>query len=220
MNEFFNSLRCSWKNTPLVLQPLIADNTQPYTYLNANTWAFVNEKERQNHKRTVRTSSTGFIEIQTPIFNTYFLEFYIMSFLTPMIQPTHILGADWGFDETFCKAAKFFAKTSLYQDYVPASIDSSVPCALLVSTSIHHKNSQEVNGALGSGNKFTLSNELVRMVTAAFNSFSQGGNNQASNPVDSAKDFYRVYDFNPECLAKHGYADEHNEDEDDTNDEL
>ncbi len=44
MGDLFNTIKCSFPQSPLVMQPIIADNTQPYTYLNANSWAYVQEK--------------------------------------------------------------------------------------------------------------------------------------------------------------------------------
>jgi len=202
MQEFMESFKCSFPRSPLVLQPTIAENTQKYSYLNAIGWNYVNDKEEEATGRTVKSAVSGFIEIQAPLFNSYFLEFYIMGFILPMSQPTHILGADWGYDEIFCKTAKFFAKSALKNPYVPMSVEGTIPCAIVVSSPINHKDSNEIAESLGTSNKFAVNVELVKIISAAFSSYNQGGNAQVSNPIES-KELLRVYELQPNCAHKY-----------------
>jgi hypothetical protein len=46
--------------------------------------------------------------------------------IVPLLGPSHVLGADWGFDATFCGAGKAYAMEALHSG---ADI---VPCAVIV----------------------------------------------------------------------------------------
>jgi hypothetical protein len=56
----------------------------------------------------VAASTVGFVEIQIPFINTVYLQWFILSYIIPMFQPMNILGADWGFDDLFCKSGELF----------------------------------------------------------------------------------------------------------------
>jgi hypothetical protein len=95
------------KDEILIAQPLIAESTQSYKYLNSVKW-----RESENSK--VLAAKSGFIEIQAPVVDSRFFEWFILSFVLPLIIPTHVLGADWGIDQLFCRAAGMYR--ALYSD--------------------------------------------------------------------------------------------------------
>ena len=99
LTKFLTILSCAFEYKPIITQPLIIENTQSYPYINHKNWV---------HNKAIATE-TGFIEIQVPMLNTQFLSYYIMKFVFPIVIPMHILGADWGFDELFCSAAKLYS---------------------------------------------------------------------------------------------------------------
>lgn len=201
MQYFCDILFCSFKGVPIVSQPLIAENTQQYTYLNYQPWTFVQQKEDENHNRVIRSVPSGFIEIQAPLFNSFFLEFYTMAFIVPLLTPTFILGGDWGYDETFCKSAKAWAKMTLDSPYYSGSVNSTIPCALIVDgTPIKHGDHRTADGLIGKDNKFSLNVALVSILTSTFPSYTQAGNAQVSNPIDT-KEYVRVYELREGCKA-------------------
>src|SRR5688572_21618938 len=102
------------------------------------------------------------------------------------VSVLYLPGGDWGYDEIFCKSAKQFAKISLDSPYYAGSINSTIPCALIVDgTPIHHNDAKSTNALVGSSNKFTLNVELVRVISKTFPSYTQAGNAQISNPLET-----------------------------------
>jgi len=98
--RFLQIWHCSFIQDPLIVQPVIAENTQTYKYLNQKSWT--------EHRDRVVAAHTGFVEIQAPVMDTHLFRFYVLSFVLPLVVPAHILGADWGFDQLFCNAAKLY----------------------------------------------------------------------------------------------------------------
>ncbi len=47
-------------------------------------------------------------------------------------------------------------------------------------------------------NKFAVNTALVQLMSAAFSSYTQGGNAQVSNPTEN-KELLRVYDVQEDC---------------------
>ena len=71
----------------------------------------------------VVAAHTGFIEIQVPLIDAALFRWYLLSFVLPMAVPAHILGADWGFDQLFCRVAKLY-------DAITATTTASVTVAV------------------------------------------------------------------------------------------
>ena len=91
---------------PLILaQPLIRGKTQSYPYLNRDYWL----NQQSSAVRNILAVESKFIEIQAPLFNTGFLVWYMVSFVLPLTLDLDRLGADWGFDQIFCRAAEEFS---------------------------------------------------------------------------------------------------------------
>jgi hypothetical protein len=111
LQRYLHVLHCSFDRAPRISQPLINENTQAYSYLNKASWD-------GSALQDVLAAQTGFIEVQVPFIETALFQWYLLSFVLPMVVPAHILGADWGFDTLFCNAAKLFhvlATTTLHQ---------------------------------------------------------------------------------------------------------
>jgi hypothetical protein len=210
MRRFLNILRCSFASTPLVSQPLIAENTQTYKYLNSKGWA----------KSRALSSTAGFVEIQAPLMDSRFLEWYLLAFVAPMAGASHILGADWGFDRLFCNAASTFIREVLLDvDYSPFSRVDERPaqtgsgsgakqppnskhigCAIVTGgTPLHHLNSQVTNSIMGSDSKYALNMELVALIAAAYPNHVMNGKGPLSDPLHPEAVFRQVYELRPNC---------------------
>lgn len=133
--SFFETLECAFwpRISPMVVQPVIAESNQDYSFANLATWAGT----------IVRACSTEFIEIQMPLFNATFFEWYVKYIVAPITlnEPQALLCA--GFDSMFCKSADVFAR---------AVLGSSMPsnyrhCAVITThgTAVSHQNMRTIN---------------------------------------------------------------------------
>eukprot|EP01035_Chromulina_nebulosa_P029807 gene29807-39538_t len=153
------------EHRPLITQALVSEKTQTYKYLNAEKW-----KDRRN----VMAAYSGFVEIQAPLMDAQFFSWFVVSFVVPMILPSHILGADWGFDELFCKAADYYYSRIVKREKnsVPSIEVGVSACAIIVGgTPMHHENKKEMNSILGYEVKRRLNKELMRLINISFPSF-------------------------------------------------
>lgn len=66
-----------------------------------------------------------------------------MSFVLPLVLPTHILGADWGFDQLFCSVAKLYQAVTSPQFTLIRNSD--LPEQILQSTT--PRTPRSINGA-------------------------------------------------------------------------
>lgn len=200
--------QCSLFDVPLVAQPLIHENTQFYRYTHRRSWTNSN----------ILASTTGFIEIQAPLIDTLFLEWYIMAFVVPMSPALHILGVDWGFDELFCKSAGEFAtrlhwykqitdnfdqtnRSSTTQPLNTAHMDARHNvCALVISDmSINHRNLKEIVHLLGKDTKLQLNFGLMKLVHKWFGAFAQNGLMSKVDPLIQGNGYKQVRTFVPQC---------------------
>jgi hypothetical protein len=145
IKPFLQTARCSFSTPALVAQPLIAQNTQTYKYFNLNSWSAQRGKQPGNMRRSavgkkhepLIAAQTGFIEIQVPLIESRFFEWYILKVVMPLAVPMHVLGADWGFDELFCRSAQFYHAATVTAD------DGS----LAELQSVRHKSGTDSNTA-------------------------------------------------------------------------
>jgi hypothetical protein len=116
VRPFLQTARCAFSTPALVAQPLIAQSTQTYKYFNLKSWNALGSKQPTNMRSSTVgkkhqppiAAQTGFIEIQVPLIESRFFEWYILKVVMPLAVPMHVLGADWGFDEIFCRSAQFY----------------------------------------------------------------------------------------------------------------
>lgn len=124
VHNFLDIARCSYYPypSPLVIQPLIAGNTQVYKYLNQRTWAAYADKFPT---QDIRSIGTGFIEIQAPFMHAGYFNWYLDTFVKPVLVPVHTLGADWGFDCLLCRSATHYAIHKLQWEHHEERVDKS-----------------------------------------------------------------------------------------------
>jgi len=122
---FFRIIECAFEEPPIIAQPLITSaskdaggKAQSYNFLNEQYW----RADRENGQ--VDAASTSFIEIQAPLMNAAYFEWFITRMVIPLLAPSHFLGADWGFDNLFCSTAGLYR--SLTKVRAPAGSGSDI----------------------------------------------------------------------------------------------
>ena len=191
-DRFFQIVDCAFAAKPLVAQPLISENTQSYKFLRSLQWREFQAKDRAE-KKVILATSSAFVEIQAPLVDAQFFEWFLRYFTAPLLRPSHILGADWGIDALFCKAAHAFAaassgKTRLEKPGVSIGTDA---CMLVVAGSpLHHVDRRVLDGALGKAVKKRLNRALMRIVEATFPNFYKSGHDKDANMLEFPKRFH------------------------------
>ena len=119
-------IECGNKNPPMISQPLLADNSQYFKYLNVRSWKGA----------MVFAVPTSYVEQQTPLLNTLFFNWFLENVVKPLSPLAFLLGSDWSFDDMWCRAGTHFAKV-VYNYSTP-----NYSACLLVTkgTPIHHLN--------------------------------------------------------------------------------
>lgn len=132
--KFFHTLNCAFwpRIPPFVVQPLITESTQDYDFVNLNTWKQTN----------VIAAETTFIEIQVPMFNATFLEWFIEYLVAPLTLHRSQALLNGGFDSMFCKSADYFARILMGN-----SSKGFRPCAVITATgtSVSHLNLKTID---------------------------------------------------------------------------
>jgi hypothetical protein len=173
--RFLRNLHCAFDKAPIIAQPLVSENTQIYWYFNYMPW--------KAHPGVI-AHETRFIEMQTPVFNGHFLEFYLSQVIGRLLWPLHILGVDWGFDNTFCSMATSYAErrelamyklrnnlTMPLDEKMIASIlrQNLTPCAVIVDgTPIHHHNQRLIDADQPWGNRKYMSFQMGEIFRKSF----------------------------------------------------
>jgi hypothetical protein len=185
--------QCSLFQSPIVAQPLIHENTQSYRYLQRRSW----ENPR------ILASNVGFIEIQAPLMDAMFLEWYIMAFIVPLSPALHILGVDWGYDEMFCTAAaEFMNRIGVKGKHQVKPYNKFNTCAAIISDmSINHRNLGEIGSVFGKDTKLRLNFGLMKIVHQFFKSFAHNGLQPQMDPlhVNGTVEYLKVRSFAPNC---------------------
>ena len=110
---------------------------------------------------------------------------------------THI-GADWGYDEVFCTAAKKFARETLESPFIPKSFDSTIHCALIIGgTPVMHVNKHTTDSIVGVGTKLAVDCELVSLMSHSFPTYSVNGNVGGCSPDNP--NYIKVYQLKDKC---------------------
>lgn len=179
--------QCAFARPPLVSQPLINVPTQFYKYLYRGSWT----------DQSVLASTVGFIEIQAPLMQAEFFEWFLVAFVVPLYPAMHILGADWGIDELFCTAAKQYNRV-LYP-----SMNNNEECVVIVSKmQLLHENKNEIARSIGIESKRQLNFGLMKVVHRYFGSFAHNGLQHRVNPFNNDTQYFPVYQLRDDCSYK------------------
>jgi hypothetical protein len=140
---FMLTRRCAfWPDEPpLVVQPLIKQDTQYFPYVHLSAWM----RYSKLHKGQQPLAATvGLVEQQVPFFHTPFLEWYIRSVLGVVTHIALELGVDQSLDKTWCRAAHMYRKVVLNDS---SSLKNS-GCAVVIGMagvhSVSHTNSHSL----------------------------------------------------------------------------
>ncbi len=172
--EFYRVHQCSFRMPPLVSQPVLDSAKHTFPFLTKSFWS-------QKNKNVIATKS-GFIEIQAPFMNAAFMEWFLLGFVIPMFRPVHILGADWGFDELFCRAAEMYdSATNPFrprEKRVDSShINGAGNCGIIIKTPIHHADTKEIQHEVGNV-KVALNAILREMIKFHYKQFYWTGSEE------------------------------------------
>lgn len=211
---------CSFDVAPIVFQPLIAEDTQAYSFLSYDRWM------SSAKDSGVLFAESVFVEIQAPVIDTKFFEWFIHSFIEPSFTTAIILGADWGYDELFCDAAKYYkiVSDSISNRNSSELPDGSTPraenmirkksaynrqnipnlpplCGLVIgSAPLHHNNSKETNNIVGVEGKKVLNNELMAIMREIYSSFIRPWNSDEANPLHTSSPFRKATKLRGNCI--------------------
>jgi hypothetical protein len=183
--------QCAFEYPPYISQALINIPSQFYRYLIKRHW---------EQKGDTLASTVGFIEIQAPFLHARFFEWYIMSFIIPLLPAMHILGADWGLDELFCTAAQEYMRTPPLHHEVNGNTPA---CAVITANmSLHHEDSADIRKSVGGEVKRELNFGLMKIVHRYFNSFAFHGLQYHVNPLNRGTNFYMINKLRQHCSAQ------------------
>jgi len=213
-DRFLLVVDCAFEEPPLVTQPLIAERTQSYKFLNADSWKQQLEQDAgttsaatASEPRVLATAS-AFVEIQAPLLDAAFFEWFLRFLVVPMAVPSHILGADWGFDALFCRAAQVFSTHSTFPTSLVGPQASGEPCMVVVAgTPVHHIDRRDLDHNLGRDVKKALNKALMRIIQASFPTLYKNGHDKDANmllPAHSGK-YRRTTRFlsrDPKCTHR------------------
>lgn len=142
---FLQIWKCAfYPYVPLIVQPLIAENTQFLRYMNQQSWK----------DSGVVASASGLIEQQVPAFDSMFFEWFLRRVLPVTRSAVLENGVDWGHDRSWCNAAQMYASHVLnwpnsrnYSSLLNADDASPVlsACAILPGAPpVHHLNTRSM----------------------------------------------------------------------------
>lgn len=139
---FMLTRRCAfWPDEPpLVVQPLIKQDTQYFPYVHLSVWM----RYSKLHKGRPLAATVGLVEQQVPFFHTPFLEWYIRSVLGVITHIALELGVDQSLDKTWCRAAHMYRKVVLND----STAQKNSGCAVIIGEdgvhSVSHTNSHSL----------------------------------------------------------------------------
>lgn len=148
VNQFIKVWDCSFRNQPppLIVQPLIAESNQYFTFVGVNAWK----------DSTIMATASGIVEQQVPAFNSVFFEWFVKRVLARTKSAGLQHGVDWGHDRSWCNAAKMYAREVLKWP------SSASVCSILVgATPVHHMNTQSMQTKRENRTKFLAEGAVV-----------------------------------------------------------
>lgn len=102
---------------PLITQPVIAESTQDFVFVNADYWRGTG----------VIAAGSGYVEQQAPFFDAVFLEWFVRFVLVYTIEKVLSVGADWGMDHIWCGAAQAYAHRVIGWPSAPVTVVVPAP---------------------------------------------------------------------------------------------
>jgi hypothetical protein len=155
-SEFMSIWDCAFysivPHPPLVVQGLIAQKTQFYNFVHYRTW-----KESSNLSHVI-AAETDFIEQQIPVFDSFFLLWFIEHVMSYTYMDSLVLESDWGSDGYWCAAAVPFA----HHVYDVKNVSTYIPCALIIGTSpFHHMNTHSLSTKKGTFGKYVQTGRKI-----------------------------------------------------------
>lgn len=141
--DFMLTRRCAfWPDEPpLVVQPLIKQDTQYFPYVHLSAWM----RYSKLHKGQQPLAATvGLVEQQVPFFHTPFLEWYIRSVLGVVTHIALELGVDQSLDKTWCRAAHMYRKMVLNDSTALKNSGCAVVIGKAGVHSVSHTNSHSL----------------------------------------------------------------------------
>ena len=129
-----------WARRPVISAPLVAPMTQFWKW-------FANEYQwkdclTEDHKNATRYIDTTFIEMQAPLFDAEFFQFFA-SRMGPLSDLQQQLETSWGPDYFWCEAAAYWESPSADKERAPENSFASrnfqrTPCAIIFETVGHN----------------------------------------------------------------------------------
>ena len=144
MDRYMQIWDCSFSlQKPLITQPVIAESTQFFEFVNADHWK----------GKDFIASGVGLIEQQVPFFDAIFFEWFVRRVLIYTMEKALSLGADCGHDRSWCNAAKMYGQFVLGWPE-DTSTYRSTPCALIPGVAVHHLNLRSMENKRTNRDKF------------------------------------------------------------------
>ena len=144
MERYMQIWDCSFsQQKPLITQPVIAESTQFFEFVNADHWK----------GKDYIASGVGLIEQQVPFFDAIFFEWFVRRVLIYTMEKALALGADCGHDRSWCNAAKMYGQFVLGWPE-DTSTYRSTPCALIPGVAVHHLNLRSMENKRTNRDKF------------------------------------------------------------------
>lgn len=143
-------------HAPLVVQAVVAENTQFLGYMNARAW----------RGSGVVASASGLVEQQCPAFDSIFFEWLLARVLPLPRDVVRSNGVDWGHDRTWCNAAQMYAQHVLHYPSSSPGPDASRPylgaCAVLPGADpVHHLNFRSMRSKRTQRQRYRKGGRLV-----------------------------------------------------------
>jgi len=152
--RFLQIWNCAfYPHVPLVVQPLIAENTQFLQYMNARAW---------KSKKGVLASASGLVEQQVPAFDSAFFHWFLTRVL-PITRPVVLAnGVDWGHDRTWCNAAQMYAANVLQWASKEQGLGVLPACAIITGAApVHHLNTRSMTSKRTQRERYRLGGRAV-----------------------------------------------------------
>ena len=189
MTDFLLTWKCAFypQSPPLVVQGLIYEPSQAYSFLHHGTW-------RAENLSSVLATETNFIEQQIPAFDSIYLLWFIESVISNILEDSLKYESDWGADNFWCAAAKDFA--AAHWQYR----ENFVPCALLTQTPpFHHLNSHAI---AGKRQTYRTYKQYGRKMMAVWRHFFPSWYADIADPTQADLPVRRVRSLPYECVEK------------------